>query len=99
MLQPIGSYPEWPIEFGPRVVIVQTSDLETYSAVPKDVRDRLAVEYRLVGQVEVEDRNSRTMSPAPAPVFDQQDAFFAPLSGFDRFTRPGPAIEIYERNQ
>jgi hypothetical protein len=31
------------------------------------------------------------------PVFDQQDAFFVPLSGFDRFIRPGPAIEVYER--
>ena len=28
---------------------------------------------------------------------DEQDAFFAPLSGFGRLLRPGPTIEIFER--
>jgi len=94
MLQPAALYPEWSIEFGPRLVIVQTSRLEAYSGVPKETRDRLVMDYRLIGQVDVEDPASRS-----APVFDQQDAFFVPLSGFDRFVRPGPAIEIYERNR
>jgi hypothetical protein len=92
LLHPISAYPEWPLEFEPTLVIVQTSHLDAYSAVPKETRDRLAADYRLVEQVAVEDQNSSAVA-----VFDQQDAFFAPLSGFERFNRPGPAIEIYER--
>ena len=33
----------------------------------------------------------------PAPVYDEQDAFFAPLDGFDHLSRPGPAFEVFQR--
>jgi len=49
-------------------------------------------DYRLAERFDVEDR-----SGAARPVFDQQDAFFLPVTGFERFTRPGPTIDIYER--
>jgi 4-amino-4-deoxy-L-arabinose transferase-like glycosyltransferase len=92
MLAPETSYPEWPLTFEPRLVFVQTSWLAAYSRLTPSLRDDLARRYRLIHYVDVEDRAS-----AVVPVFDQLDAFFVPLSGFERFTHPGPIIEIYER--
>ena len=34
----------------------------------------------------------------PALVYDRDDAFFIPLSGFRAVTRPGPNVEIYSRS-
>jgi 4-amino-4-deoxy-L-arabinose transferase-like glycosyltransferase len=92
MLHPETSYTEWPLTFAPRLVILQTSWLAAYSVLPPSLRDGLTRSYRLIHYVDVEDRSSQVV-----PVFDQQDAFFVPLSGFARFTHPGPMIEIYER--
>jgi 4-amino-4-deoxy-L-arabinose transferase-like glycosyltransferase len=93
MLTPENAYPEWPLTFAPRLVLVLTSRLAAYSGVPPTLSEDLARNgYHLIQRVEVENHASRVV-----PVFDQQDAFFVPLAGFDRFVRPGPTIEIYER--
>ena len=93
LMTPENAYPEWPLIFAPRLVLVLTSRLAAYSSVPPTLPEDLARNgYQLVRRVEVENPASRV-----EPVFDQQDAFFVPLAGFGRFVRPGPAIEIYER--
>ncbi|HEV3058124.1 MAG TPA: phospholipid carrier-dependent glycosyltransferase [Vicinamibacterales bacterium] len=91
-LWPEGIYPVLPVERSPRLIILQTSRLVAYSAEPDGLRASLALRYRLLRRIEVEDPTR-----AVTPVFDQQDAFFVPLTGFERFIRPGPAIEIFER--
>jgi hypothetical protein len=93
VLSPESDYPNWALGFEPRLVLVERSWLAAYTSVPPSLADDLARgSYRLVHRIDVENRSS-----AASPVFDQQDAFFAPLTGFDRFVRPGPAIEIYEK--
>jgi len=93
MLTPENAYPDWPLTFAPRLVLVLTSWLAAYSTVPPTLLEDLTRNgYHLIQRVEVENPASRVL-----PVFDQQDAFFVPLAGFDRFIRPGPTIEIYER--
>lgn len=34
----------------------------------------------------------------PSLVYDRDDAFYIPLSGFGAVTRPGPNVEIYSRS-
>jgi hypothetical protein len=91
-LWPEGIYPVLPVERSPRLIILQTSRLVAYSEEADGLRASLARRYRLLRRIEVEDP-ARDVTP----VFDQQDAFFVPLTGFARFIRPGPAIEIFER--
>lgn len=84
-----------PVEgrFGPADpdwVLVQRSPLVLYSAVPETLRRRLRDEYMKVAEFPTEDR------PA-ARLYDQQDAFYVPLAGFDGVVRPGPAFELYRR--
>jgi hypothetical protein len=105
-LDPEGAFPDVPFdqtrgEFvrlgtpttGPPVVIVPTSRLPIYTPVPESLWPVLDRQYRLARTIDVDDPASPVRS-----VFDQQDAWFVPLSGFARFSRPGPAIRIYERN-
>jgi hypothetical protein len=91
-LWPEGIFPETPLDRAPLLVILQTSPLVSYSDQPNGIRDRLRNGYRLIDTIEVERRGS-----SADPVFDQQDAFFVPVTGIERFIRPGPAIEIFER--
>jgi hypothetical protein len=91
-LWPEGIFPQTPIERLPQLVIIQSSRLVAYRADPEPTRRLLADRYRTIGRIDVEDPSS-----AVEPVFDQQDAFFAPVAGFDRFVRPGPTLEIFER--
>jgi hypothetical protein len=93
-LVPQGIYPEQPLDRLPEVVILQTSRLVAYSDQPPDMRDTLAAHYRSLLHVPVE----RTVNETQEPIFDQQDAFFVPVSGFERFLRPGPEIEIFVRS-
>jgi hypothetical protein len=76
----------------PQLVIVQSSRLAAYSHHALGPRESLADRYRLLARIDVEKADS-----AVEPIFDQEDAFFAPVAGFERFVRPGPSIEIYER--
>jgi hypothetical protein len=39
------------------------------------------------------------MASAPDAVYDQDDAFFAPLAGFAQVRRPGPTVNIFERRR
>jgi hypothetical protein len=75
----------------PQLVLVQSSRLVAYSQTPASLGAVLARRYRLVQRFCVENPTSGV-----EPVFDQEDAFFAPLAGFERFTRPGPTIDIYD---
>lgn len=91
-LSPEGLYPELPLAKMPTLVIVQRSRLAAYSQQPAGLAEQLRASYQLVLQVDVERQDA-----VVEPVFDQQDAFFVPLDGFERMLRPGPAIEVYER--
>ncbi len=89
---PEGLYPELPIDKDPQLAVIHSTWLAAYDGTAAEVLDALRARYRLIQRIDVENRSSDAV-----PVFDQQDAFFAPVAGFDRFVRPGPAIEIYER--
>ena len=90
---PEGLYPQLPLDRSPRLAIVHTSRLVAYSSEPAGMREILQAHYRLLRRIDVENHSSTA-----TPIFDQQDAFFTLVAGFDRFERPGPTIEIsYER--
>ncbi len=92
-LVPEGIYPVLSPDRLPVVVILQTSRLVAYSGQPAGIREILADHYRPLFHLPVE----RTDAGLSEPVFDQQDAFFVPVDGFERYLRPGPEIEIFVR--
>jgi len=94
-LAPEGIYHVTPLDRLPQVVIIQSSPLQAYSDQPPDWRQKIAGKYKQILRVPVE-RSPRT---GPDPIFDQQDAFFVPVVGFERYLRPGPAIEVFERTE
>jgi hypothetical protein len=49
----------------------------------------VAAEYSLVRSFPVGDDRPR--------LYDQQDAFFLPLTGLSGLIRPGPSFELYKR--
>ena len=72
---------------------MSSSPVTLDTPVEPRIEDLVARRYHLVYEV-------RVYNPAvPNRVYDMQDAFFLPLSGFDRITRPGPNIRIYARGQ
>jgi hypothetical protein len=73
--------PEW--------IVVQQSPLILYSHVPDALVQRLG-DYDLRFSV-------RALNMNQPQVYDQQDAWFVPLGGFDGVTRPGPNLLIYRR--
>lgn len=64
--------------------------LEHYAAVPAELRALAAARYRLVHE-------ERSHEPPGAGGFDQQDAFYMPVSGFAAYTRMGPNLALYAR--
>lgn len=77
--------PEW--------VLIQRSPLSYYSAVPDALEQILTREYS-------RQRDFPTGAGlGDGRIYDQQDAFYLPLSGFDGITRPGPSFELYRRRQ
>jgi len=90
-LSPVTEYPEWPLDFSPKIVLVESSLLTAYAHRPPELDAHLSQRYHLIWRTE-----TKNPSSAAVPIFDQQDAFFAPLNGFDAVVRPGPDIEIYE---
>lgn len=75
--------PEW--------VLVQRSPLRYYSAVSPGLERTLRAEYTL-------QRSFLTGAGAGSGrLYDQMDAFYLPLSGFDGLSRPGPEFELYRR--
>ena len=75
----------------PDWVLLQRSPLRLYSAVPKTVERIVGERYELQRTFLAGDSRSR------GRFYDQQDAFFLPLSGLDGLERPGPSFELYRR--
>ena len=77
------SDPDW--------VLLQRSPLQLYSAVPASleriVKDRYVLQRAFLTGRESTGRR----------LYDQQDAFFLPLTGLDGLERPGPSFELYRR--
>ena len=72
----------------PEWIIVQHSPLP--SATQPIVKQFLKEDYTLVADF-------KAFSEADDLVFEQQDAFFVPYSGFDHVVRPGPNFSVYKR--
>ena len=75
--------PEW--------LVLHASPLQLYAATPPSLTQLARDHYRLAYRVR------GTRDGGTAGVYDRQDAFFLPLSGFDGVLRPGPDIWIYRR--
>ena len=82
---PEGLTPDW--------IVLPDSPVRHYVWVDPRLRRLVADRYDLVHTV-----NGTTRLPARG-MYDQQDAFFVPFSGFDEVERPGPTIAIYRRKQ
>jgi len=78
-----GRIPDW--------LLLPQSPLDMYTAFAPGLR-RLADQH-----YELADRVAATREAADAGVYDPQDAFFLPVSGFGAILRPGPTILIYRR--
>jgi hypothetical protein len=75
----------------PDWILLQRSPLVFYSPVPPQLDQLVRERYVLV-------RRFPTGGDHPGAVYDQQDAFYLPLEGLGRVTRPGPAFELFRRN-
>ncbi len=78
-----SAWPDW--------IVVQESPLVAYSSVPEGVRAELRrydLRQSFIG-----------LSMTTPHVFDQQDAFYLPLDGFERVARPGPNLHVYQRRR
>ncbi len=75
----------------PDFVLLQRSPLSLYSSVSTELLDFVQRGYSLVQAFPVGDDRPR--------LYDQQDAFFLPLTGLRGIVRPGPAFELYRRAQ
>jgi 4-amino-4-deoxy-L-arabinose transferase-like glycosyltransferase len=77
---------------GPNWIIIQRSPLILYSRVPHAIERLIkSADYARV-------RSFDAIDPAASGhVFDQHDAFFLPMAGFDGINRPGPNFDVYRR--
>jgi 4-amino-4-deoxy-L-arabinose transferase-like glycosyltransferase len=75
----------------PDWLVLPQSPLDMYTTIAPGLR-RLAGE-----QYELADRVRATHESADAGIYDPQDAFFLPVSGFSGVLRPGPTLLIYRR--
>jgi len=81
---PGGRSPDW--------LVFHESPLWTYAAVPPELRRLARDKYVLADVVQA------TKGPAAgSAVYDLQDAFFMPMTGFITVERPGPTVSIYRR--
>jgi hypothetical protein len=80
---PEGRTPEW--------LIFAESPVWTYASVSPLLHQLAADRYQAVQVVRGTHGNDRSA------VYDLEDAFFMPLSGFNTVERPGPNITIYRR--
>lgn len=78
-----GDSPEW--------LVLPDSAVPSYTDVPLALRLLAASNYDLVKVIR---GTGSRLGPA---MYDQQDAFFVPVSGFSSVERPGPTIRIYRR--
>jgi hypothetical protein len=80
-----GRMPDW--------LVVHQSPLSGYASAPAPLRRLAAERYDLVQTI------AATKGAARSAVYDRQDAFFMPVSGFSTVIRPGPTILIYKRRR
>jgi hypothetical protein len=80
---PAGLTPDW--------LVIGESPLAQYTSADPGLRRLAAERYDAVYTVR------GTTTPDAPGVYDQQDAFFLPFSGFAEVERPGPTITIYRR--
>jgi hypothetical protein len=78
---PDGLTPDW--------IVVYDSPLAGYTTVPGALRTLVSERYTLAYEVRAMRGRGRSA------VFDQQDAFFAPIAGFGDVERPGPNVSVY----
>jgi hypothetical protein len=76
----------------PAVVIVQSSPLRPPPDNMAEVDAILTADYRLAFVQHV-------VEPDPANVYDLQDEFYLPLTGFRHIERPGPNLDVYVRKE
>jgi len=76
----------------PDWLVVPESPL-VYGSVPPGLRQLAAEKYELAQTIPA------TRLQNDASVYDLQDAFFLPMSGFQTVIRPGPTIRIFRRLQ
>jgi len=81
---PEGRNPDW--------LVLHESPMPMYTSVPWSVLELAKTSYHLV--LTVPATNRRAVATA---VYDIQDAFFMPVSGFDTVRRPGPTVRVYRR--
>lgn len=79
---PDAGPPDW--------LVLQESRLRAYASTPGPLAQLARTDYELL--YEVRGRRGRDTA-----VYDLQDAFFMPFSGFADVLRPGPDISIYRR--
>lgn len=82
---PAGLTPDW--------IVIGDSPLSHYASAHEGVRQLAASRYDLAFSVH------GTKSESIGAVYDRQDAFFVPFSGFDDVERPGPTIRIYRKRE
>ncbi|ANM29406.1 hypothetical protein ABI59_07105 [Acidobacteria bacterium Mor1] len=75
----------------PHHFVVHRSPLIPYDQVPEEIPAMLERCYERFAVIE---GNGPDVEGLP---YDQQDAFYLPLRGFDRVVRPGPDIELWAR--
>jgi hypothetical protein len=80
--EPRDRMPDW--------LVLPESPLAVYTFVPGELREAAKTQYDLACLVRA------SVEPDPG-VYDKQDAFFLPISGFGSILRPGPTIAIYRR--
>ena len=81
---PSDALPDW--------LIIPESPVALYTFVPESLRKIAAERYEMMHRV----RATRPNVPDTG-VYDPDDAFFLPVTGFDAILRPGPTIVIYRR--
>jgi 4-amino-4-deoxy-L-arabinose transferase-like glycosyltransferase len=80
---PEGDTPDW--------LVLHQSPLRTYGNHAPALRRLAGEQYDLVWEIRA------TRGAAARAVYDLQDAFFMPVSGFQTVNRPGPTIRIYRK--
>lgn len=79
-----GRQPDW--------IVLYQSPLSAYTPTPAGLPQLVASDYERVFTVRA------TRGRARSAMYDRQDAFFLPFSGFTTVERPGPTIFIYRRS-
>ena len=80
-----GRVPDW--------LVLHQSPLFTYAGISAPLRRLASERYDLVETI------AATRGASRSAVYDLQDAFFMPVSGFGTVIRPGPTVLVYKRRR